>query len=156
MLFEHLYTLGTYPVSLIMDIFRQLFFFIDSMVYSLIAAVYSLIFKLYDLSFIMDAGKISEIVKNFSTTIYSFLAIVMFFRVAVSLLTMLVDPSKIEDKEAGAKKIILNIFICLALIVAVPKLFDYAKKFQKKVMEDKIIERMIGGDTYSNNILISS
>ena len=152
MLFSNLYVLGTTPVSLIMDLFRQIFFFLDSCVYSLVPVVYNMIFALYDLSTLFgDAGKLSEIVKNISTTVYSFLAIVMFFRTAVSLLTMLVDPNKIDDKEQGAKKIVVNIFLCLALIVFVPKAFDVAKKLQTKIMEEHIIEKIVVGDNFNSN-----
>ncbi len=152
MLFSNLYVLGTTPVSLIMDLFRQLFFFFDSMIYALIPLVYNMIFALYDLSTLFgDASKLSEIVKNMSATVYSFLAIVMFFRTAVSLLTMLIDPNKIDDKDQGIKKIVVNIFLCLALIVVVPKAFEIAKKVQAKVMEEHIIEKTVIGENFNSN-----
>ena len=106
MIFGNLFSLGTQP-NLVIDVFRNLFFFVDGIVYSLIPLVYSMMLNLYDIKILFKNGnELDTIVKNFSNTIYSFLAIVMFFRTAVSLLTMLVDPSKIDDKENGAKNII--------------------------------------------------
>lgn len=151
MIFGNLFSLGTQP-NLVIDVFRNLFFFVDGIVYSLIPLVYSMMLNLYDIKILFKNGnELDTIVKNFSNTIYSFLAIVMFFRTAVSLLTMLVDPSKIDDKENGAKKIIKNIFLTLALIVAVPWAFSIAKNLQTRIMDEHIIEKMIIGDAFTEN-----
>ncbi len=152
LIFGNLYDLGTYP-SLIFDIFRYIFFFIDGIIYSLIPWVYGAMYNLYDLRMLFnDNGQVlSNLVSNLSKTIYSFLALFMFFKTAVSLLTMLIDPSKIADKEKGASKIILNIFLCLVLIVAVPKVFDVARSIQTKVMENHIIEKLVISEDFGDN-----
>lgn len=152
MFYGNLFALGS-QVTLLSDILRHLSFFFDGIIYSLIPSVFSLIYELYDLSSIFnDTTATKTLINNFTTTIYSFLAIFMFFRVAFSLLGMLVDPSKIEDKDAGASKIVKNILITLALIVVVPIIFDYAKVFQKKVIEEHIIERALYGYNASDEI----
>ena len=130
---------------------RVIFFFLDSIVYSLIPVVYRGIFALYDIDKIIGVGNTQNLLNTAKETVYSFLAIFMFFRVAFSLITMLVDPSLIDDKSKGAKKIVLNIFICLGLIVVVPVFFRVAKNIQTRVLEEKIIERAVGGDIYSND-----
>lgn len=150
MLFTDMYALGI-QVSLITDVFRALSFFLDSVIYTLIPATYSLIYSLYDFSVLFeDTTVLTNLVDNVTNTVYSFLAIFMFFRVAFSLITMLVDPSVIDDKEKGAKKIVTNIIICLALIVVVPIVFDYAKLIQSKVMEEKWIERAFLGNDFGS------
>ena len=146
-----LFGLGATSVGIIADIMRVLFFFLDSIVYSLIPVVYRGIFALYDIDKIIGAGNTQNLLNTAKETVYSFLAIFMFFRVAFSLITMLVDPSLIDDKSKGAKKIVLNIFICLGLIVVVPVFFRVAKNIQTRVLEEKIIERAVGGDIYSND-----
>lgn len=133
-------------VNLVSDVFRNLFYFIDVIVYSLIPLVYSLIYSLYDITSILDEQTLTALLKNITETVYSFLAIFMFFRVAFSLITMLVDPSVIDDKDKGAKKIVTNIMICLILIVAVPVVFDYAKKLQTKILDERIIEKIVIGN----------
>jgi len=149
--FANLYALGT-QVSLISDIFRVLSFFLDGIIYSLIPAVYGLIYSLYDFSVMFgDKTILTELVKNVTSTVYSFLAIYMFFRVAFSLITMLVDPATIDDKEKGAKKIVTNIMICLLLIVVVPKIFEYARVIQTKVMSEQLIEKVVFGDEFGEN-----
>lgn len=152
MFYGNLFALGS-QVTLLSDILRHLSFFFDGIIYSLIPSVFSLIYELYDLSSIFnDTTATKTLINNFTTTIYSFLAIFMFFRVAFSLLGMLVDPSKIDDKDAGVSKIVKNILITLVLIVVVPIIFDYAKVFQKKVIEEHIIERALYGYNASDEI----
>lgn len=146
-----LFGLGATSVGGIADMMRVIFFFLDSIVYSLIPVVYRGIFALYDIDKIIGVGNTQNLLNTAKETVYSFLAIFMFFRVAFSLITMLVDPSLIDDKSKGAKKIVLNIFICLGLIVVVPVFFRVAKNIQTRVLEEKIIERAVGGDIYSND-----
>lgn len=146
-----LFGLGATLVGVIADMMRVIFFFLDSIVYSLIPVVYRGIFALYDIDKIIGVGNTQNLLNTAKETVYSFLAIFMFFRVAFSLITMLVDPSLIDDKSKGAKKIVLNIFICLGLIVVVPVFFRVAKNIQTRVLEEKIIERAVGGDIYSND-----
>ena len=143
--------LGATSVGVIADMMRLIFFFLDSIGYSLIPVVYRGIFALYDIDKIIGVGNTQNLLNTAKETVYSFLAIFMFFRVAFSLITMLVDPSLIDDKSKGAKKIVLNIFICLGLIVVVPVFFRVAKNIQTRVLEEKIIERAVGGDIYSND-----
>lgn len=152
MLFSNMYAMGT-QVNAAVDILRSTFFFIDGIIYSIIPLIYNLIFRLYDLNTLFnDNGEVlSKIVTNMKTTIYSFLAIVMFFKVAVSLLTMLVDPSLIEDKEKGAGKIVLNIAISLILIVVVPLLFKVARDIQNRAMDEHWIEKIVIGEDFGTN-----
>ena len=146
--FANLYALGT-QITLVSDIFRILSFFLDGIIYSLIPAVYGLIYSLYDFSVVFrDKTVLTELVKNVTSTVYSFLAIYMFFRVAFSLITMLVDPATIDDKEKGAKKIVTNIMICLVLIVVIPKVFEYARLIQSKVMSEQLIEKVVFGSEF--------
>lgn len=142
--------LGT-SVNLISDVFRLLFFFIDGAIYSLIPAVYGAIYDLYDFSVLFQDNTLSELVNRMTTSIYSFLSIFMFFRVAFSLIVMLVDPNAIDDKEKGAKKIVSNIMICLVLIIVVPTIFKYAKQIQATALEEHWIERIIIGESFSKD-----
>lgn len=135
-------------VGAISDLFRNMSFMLDSTIYSLIPVAFNMIYKLYDVSSIMDT---SELLEVSSKSIYSFLAIFMFFRISFSLLGMLVDPSMMENKEKGAGKIVTNVFITIALIVAVPYLFSFAREAQTKIIEDQIIEKALYGSNYNED-----
>lgn len=142
------FALGLGAVTLISDVFRILFFTLDMIIYGLIPLIYQMIYSLYDIEVIFSGTQIDTMFNNFASSIYSFLAIFMFFRIAFSLITMIVDPSVIDDKENGAKKIVTNIMICLILIVVVPIVFDYAKIVQTKVFEERLIEKVVIGENY--------
>lgn len=138
-------------VSLVSDFFRALFFIFDSVIYAFIPTVYKLIYSLYDFRTIFSDGILNNVIENMSSTIYSFLAIFMFFRTAFSLITMLVDPNVIDDKERGAKKIVSNIMICLLLIVAVPYGFRYARLIQSRIIDNHLIEQVVTGNTFNDS-----
>lgn len=153
MFYANLFALGS-QVSLLSDILRHLSFFFDGIIYSLIPTVFSLLYELYDIETLFKGSTSTKsLIDSFSATVYSFLAIFMFFRVAFSLLEMLVDPSKIEDKDVGASKIVRNIVITLLLIAVVPVFFHYAKVFQKKVIDEHIIERALLGNDSSSEVI---
>lgn len=138
-------------VNVLSDMLRWLFFSIDALVYALIPAIYNMIFSLYDISALIDKSTMSSVFETITNSIYSFLAVFMFFRVAFSLITMIVDPSIIDDKEKGLKKIVTNIMMCLVLIVVVPYIFKYASELQTKIVEEHVIERVVTGSTYDED-----
>ena len=130
--------------SIVIDLLRTIFFVIDGLVYGLAGLFFSFAMEFVNLN---DFINLSNVLSRMNQVVYSFLSIVMFFRVAFSLLQWLVDPSKMEDKEGGAKKIVVNIMICLLLIVAVPKVFDVAMDIQDEVIKGNIIgEALYGAD----------
>ena len=147
---ENAIALGS-GVSLVSDFFRALFFIFDSVIYAFIPTVYKLIYSLYDFRTIFSDGVLNNVIENMSSTIYSFLAIFMFFRTTFSLITMLVDPNVIDDKERGAKKIVSNIMICLLLIVAVPYGFRYARLIQSRIIDNHLIEQVVTGNTFNDS-----
>lgn len=143
---ENLFAVGG-QVSMISDLLRQTFILIDILIYSCTPMIFALIYRLYDINSFID---LSNVVSTVKESVYSLLAIFMFFKVAFSLLGMLVDPTKIEDKEKGAGKIVTNIVITLVLIVAVPMLFNYARDLQTKVIGEQMIEKMLMGKDYNS------
>ena len=128
--------------SIVIDLLRTIFFVIDGLVYGLAGLFFSFAMEFVNLN---DFINLSNVLSRMNEVVYSFLSIVMFFRVAFSLLQWLVDPSKMEDKEGGAKKIVVNIMICLLLIVAVPKVFDVAMDIQDEVIKENIIGEALYG-----------
>ena len=141
--------------GLITDVFRVLFLILDGIIYGFIPIVFSLMYSLYDINTILSSSKQGELIKTMSQTIYSFMAVVMFFRIGFSLLTMIVDPSIIGDKEKGAGNIVKNVMMCLILVVVVPYGFRYARLVQSKVIDNHLIEQVIiGEDGYDDPIKI--
>ena len=136
-------------VSLISDLLRWLTFGLDATVFSLAGLAFNLIYKLYDFNSFIDT---STILSTMQKSIYSLLAIFMFFKLGFSLLGMLIDPDMVENKEKGAGKLVSGVVVCLVLIALMPTVFDYAMMVQTKVMEGQLIEKaMYGNDFASEN-----
>lgn len=142
----NIYAAGA-QVSLVSDLLRMVSFTLDSIIYRLIPLVYNAIKYLYDISSLIDASNVLSTAKK---SIYSLLAIFMFFKLAFSLLGMLVDTSMIDNKEKGAGKLVSNVMVCLILIVAVPYIFQYAKMAQTKIIENQLIEKAIYGKDFNS------
>lgn len=123
-----------------LDIFREVFFFIDSIIYVLIEAAYNLLKDVAGITIIRQST-----VDEFIQRVYIFIGIFMLFKVAFSLLTMFVNPDTANDKNSGGGKIVTRIFISLGLVVLVPTIFDFALDFQKTVLEQNILGNLILG-----------
>ena len=75
MIFANMYALGT-QITVISDVFRNLSFFLDGIIYSLIPMVYNLIYSLYDFTILFkEHSAFNELLGNVTKTVYSFLAI---------------------------------------------------------------------------------
>ena len=147
-IWSNLFAAGA-QVSIISDLFRHISYFLDSVIYGLVPIVFDLIYKLYDINNILKNS--NEIISTTSKSIYSLLAIYMFFSVSFSLLGMLVDPAMIDNKDKGAGKIVSNIVVCIVLLVMVPYIFDFASMAQAKIMEDQLIEKAIYGENFNKD-----
>lgn len=128
--------------DVVISMLRTIFFIIDGLIYGLVGLIYDFAISMYDIGSIIDS---SSIITNTKETIYAGLAIAMFFKVAFSLLQMLVDPALIEDKQKGAGKLATNVVLCLILIVAVPFGFRKASELQELIIEERIIEQAVYG-----------
>lgn len=87
----------------------------------------------------------SEQYSVFGERIYVLLGVVMLFKLSFSLITYIVNPDAISDKQKGAGVLIKKIIISLLLIVATPFIFKAAMGVQKLVINDNIIPNLILG-----------
>ena len=129
------------------SLFRNIFYMIDSLIYSLVPSMYSIIYKVVNIGSLID--KEQEIIAMVASSIYTLLAVIMLFRLAFSFLTMIADPDKIEDKEKGLSKIVTSVIGCVVLIIVVPMIFEVAGDIQQKVLDEKIIESVVLGENFS-------
>lgn len=121
---------------------RQLMFFIDNIVYSLIGNIYELIIYLANLDLVTDNSVLHELVSR----IYLLLGIFMLFKVAFSMIQYLIDPNSFSDSSKGFGKLVTNTLISIVLLVSVPFIFEKAYEFQGLVLESNAINRLILGD----------
>ncbi len=137
-------------VNPIEDLFRGIFAFLDCTIYTFISWAYELLMYLANLDlFGMTWSSNQSIIEQFSSRIYSLLAVFMLFRLAFSLLQYLVDPNKFYDEKRGVSTIVKHVMISLLLIVTVPMIFTQAFKIQQVILNSDVIGELILGESNS-------
>lgn len=127
-------------MSAVVNILRFAVAFIDSIVVWLIKMIYGLFFQLTDIMLYSE-----DIVQGLGQRIGLILGIFMLFRLAVSLVTYLISPDKLNDNAKGGGKMLVNIIISLVLLATVNIIFVQAYKIQDVVIRSKFIEKIFFG-----------
>lgn len=130
------------------DIFREMFYLLDKVIYGFISDIYNLLISIARTS-VLTQGDISQMADR----IYKLLAIFMIFKVTLSLITYIVNPDDFSDKTKGVAKLGTNIVISLALLILTPYAFNYAFKLQTIVLEDNALATLIFGYESDDNFL---
>lgn len=101
-------------------------------IYSFAADIYTLILQVAGAK-IMDNATVSTYVGNIGILVGVF----MLFKVAISLLTYLVDPDQTDDKRTGSTSLISGIVVTMALLIAYPFAFKALRVVQDAVLNSK-------------------
>jgi len=128
------------------NIFRQLFMWIDWVIYNLVSFLLQAVFDIAD----VDATVFSGLVEGITSKVYLILAIFMLFKVTISLLTYLVNPDTISDKQQGAGKLITRIMLALIMLIATPAVFGLMMRAQAPILRT-LPRVIIGKNVYANN-----
>lgn len=115
---------------------RTFFAFFDFLIYGFIEIFFRAIFNLSNFELI-------GLYEVFEKRIYVILGIFMLFKVTVSLITYLVNPDKISDKEQGMAKVVTRIITVLVMLIALPTFFNLMTEFQNKLLP--VVPRVIMG-----------
>ena len=124
----------------ITGLLRNVFIFIDSIVYGLIGKVYELLIDIANTSIISG-----DTIDKFADRVYALLAVFMLFKLSFSILTYIINPDSSTDKSTGTGKLIGNILITIVLLISVPWCFDQVWKIQTSILSDNIIGKIILG-----------
>ena len=116
---------------------------LDRAIYYIISLLYDILGSLTSSDLVFNQDQISE----FSARIYTFVGLVMLFKVTFSLISYLVNPDSLGDKTTGAGNIAKNVVITLFLIILVPYAFDFLYRAQNAIISDNIIPKLILGTT---------
>lgn len=126
----------SFRLPIISDLLRNLFLFIDGIIYGLIGPVYKVAMNLIDLSDFFDSGfDTGGIASKVAGNIYVFLALAMFFKLAFSIITMIANPDMVSDKQKGLSKIFTHAIVTVILVVIMPTVFDMAYGIQELVIK---------------------
>lgn len=124
----------------VLDLVRQLLSVFDRIVYGLIEVFYTA-FNLIAKTRVIQP----DIVDQFATRVYVFLALIMLFKLSFSIITYIINPDNFTNNEKGIGKLIQNVIIVMVLIVATPRIFEQAYNLQRIVLEENVIGKIILG-----------
>ena len=114
---------------------------IDNIFFTLVRDSFKIILYLADVEIFSET-----VISDFSKRVYMLLAVIMFFKIAVSTIQYLVDPDKLSDSNSGVASILKNSAIAIILLVVVPEVFRFARTAQTEVAS--YIPALIMGDEY--------
>lgn len=117
---------------------------IDNVFFTLVRDCFKIILYLADVEIFNES-----VIKDFSNRVYMLLAVIMFFKIAVSTIQYLVDPDKLSDSSSGVGSILKNSAIAIILLVVVPEVFKFARAAQTDVAS--YIPAIIMGDEYGTS-----
>ncbi len=100
--------------GLVRNTIHTLFSLLDSAIYTLIVQIYKLFFAV-STSTIIDG----DIARAFYQRVQLILGIFMIFKLAMSLLNLIINPDSIKDKNTGTSKILVRIIITLLMLTAI-------------------------------------
>lgn len=122
-------------------IFRWLFFSIDTVIYWLVEYAYNIIIELSEVNILK-----AETISAFANRIYLFLAIIMLFKIAISLINYFINPDSFSDAKNGMGSVLKRVMISLVLIIAVPMVFNLAYQLQSIVLKNNILPNIVLGE----------
>lgn len=133
-------------INLFTYLLRQLFATIDGLIYWAGA-------ELYDLMIAIAEAKVFEdtTILTVAGRVYQLLGLIMLFKMIFSFLMYVINPDELMDKKKGVGNIIKRIIITLVLIVITPWAFEQSRNLQIYVIDDKVIEYFVFGQSKPSN-----
>lgn len=116
-------------------------------------ALYRLAAELYDLMIQIASAKVfqQETIMTVSGRVYQLLGLIMLFKLIFSFITYVINPDDMTDKNKGYANLVKKIIISLCLIVITPWAFTQSRNLQIYIIEDKVIEYFVFGQTKPSN-----
>lgn len=148
------------------DIPRSLLSALDNAVYTVVKYIYAIFFNIADSQIIN-----SQTISDFYSRVQLILGVIMIFKLAVSLLQVIINPDLLNDQKQGVGKIIVRIVTMLAMFAAITPLNiqgnitensyeDYLNKngllfgtmysLQHRILENNTIAKLILGNSGSS------
>ena len=107
----------------------SIFAFFDNAIYSMVKFGVRLIMLIANYDFFAE-DKIGEIADK----IYVILGVLMLFKLVISAVQYMVNPDTFDDKDKGMGGILKKLVICMALLVLIKPIFNFAMYMQKSIV----------------------
>lgn len=125
----------------------SLFSFLNYTIYLLVKHAFVMVIEIANVTFN------DNLLGDFQTRMYMVVAIYMLFKLAFSLISSIVNPEKLLDKQTGMQKIIPRTIISLCMLIMMPTIFSFAMDAQNTIVA--FVPRIILGkkvDTSTSGI----
>ena len=114
----------------------------------IVAALYRSIASIYtDMTELVNTftqGQFADTLNKVVGNVYTLVGVFMLFRIGVSLLNYLVDPSKLDDKKVGGGQLVTHILISIVLLLSLKFVFVWTNELQGHLLEsDGILSNII-------------
>ena len=100
--------------------------------YRSVAAIYTDMLNLVDT---FTQGLLADTLNSIVGNVYVLVGVFMLFRIGVSLLNYLVDPSKLDDKKVGGGQLVTHILISIVLLLSLNFVFKWTNDLQTILLE---------------------
>lgn len=111
--------------------------FIDTTIYGFIAKLFNLFVDLANATIFSE-----EIIRSFTNRVYVIVGIIALFVVSYNLLTMIVDPDKLQKTGSN---FVMKVVSSLIIVLLVPTIFSFAQTVQNTIINDGIIGKLLLG-----------
>lgn len=119
---------------------KQLCLSIDTIIYNAIGWMYTVFMALAGARIFT-----TDLVNSFVQRMYLIVSIVMLFIVAYSFLNVIINPDNMTKGDSSPTKLVTNVVKALLIIVLVPSAFSFAFAFQKSVIKQNVIGKLVLG-----------
>lgn len=113
------------------SLIRSLFGWLDSVAYFLFSTMIQLIF---DIVAVTSDPAFNSFYDDVYSRIYGIIAIYMLFKITISMLTYLVNPDSMNDKERGVGKMATRVIVALVMLIGFPSAFQFINKVQPHII----------------------
>lgn len=124
----------------VLDILKKICLFFDWLIYSVAIWFFNAFYEIAKMDITLDGGIPSlTIVINRAKL---FIGIFALFILVKTLVTYLAEPERVTEPS---RKIAINIFVSIALLVVSPTIFNLMNDFQKSIMDYNTLPRLLLG-----------
>lgn len=128
----------------IFDILKKICLFFDWLIYSVAIWFFNAFYEIAEMDMTLggDIPSLSVVIER----VKLFIGIFALFILVKTLITYLTDPEKAIEPS---KKIVINIFVSISLLVVSPTIFNLMNDFQKSIIDYNTLPRLLLGPEVS-------
>lgn len=124
------------------DLVRNIFATLDSVAFFLFSKVMQVMFDIINIT---SKADLSGFLQPLQSRVYVILSIYMLFKVTVSLLSYIVNPDSMTDKNQGVGKLVQRIIVALVMLIFFPFAFDFLNDLQADIISNNTIPKLVLG-----------